>query len=206
MTTTANLIEWYHKATPAHKRDGKRWYAEAHGFSRRLSLSVNRPLPVVVGVLAALSPRCAWGDNALAAVSILRTGKLPKGCPVLSVNVTKANRIVQGEKPLEVLRGEKVRAFYSNILNPGNSRLVTIDIHAARAAYNLTKIDKKTESYVFRPKGNRELQEAYTKVAQKFNLRPHKLQAIIWLAVRDSLRKPEDPQLHLFNINPEGLC
>ena len=82
-------------------------------------------------------------------------------------------------------------AFYDNILSPKTSQHVTIDIHAARAAFNKTTLTKAEESRVFRVQGNIELQQAYKRTAKRLNLRPHKLQAIIWLAVRDSLRKPK---------------
>ncbi len=203
MDMVANLVEWYSRASLTQRKQGKTWYGEAHALARSLSKTTKRDLPTVVGVLAALSPRCAWGDNVLGAISILRTGKTPRKSPILSANLTKAKRIIDGEKPLDVLRGSKVLAFYENMLRPKNSRQVTIDIHAARAAYNTTTLTKKQEGYVFRPKGNAELQVAYRKAARKYRLKPHKFQAIIWLTVRDSLRKKNDGQLHLYYTNEE---
>ena len=60
----------------------------------------------------------------------------PKGTPVLPLNVIKAREILAGKPPLSVFKGSKVLAFYDNILSPKTSQCVTIDIHAARAAYN----------------------------------------------------------------------
>ena len=197
-TIDKNLADWYHKANSKHKRNGRAWYQDAHRFARGLSRATGLEFPRVVGVIAALSPRCAWSENVATALTLVRTGRLPKGTPVLPLNVTKAREILAGKPPLEVLRGSKVLAFYDNILSPKTSQHVTIDIHAARAAFNKPTLTKAEESRVFRVQGNIELQQAYKRTAKRLNLRPHKLQAIIWLAVRDSLRKPKDPQLHLF--------
>ena len=57
-------------------------------------------------------------------------------------------------------------AFYDNILSPKTSQCVTIDIHAARAAYNKTTLTKAEESRVFRVQGNIELQQAYKRTAK----------------------------------------
>ena len=197
-TIDRNLAAWYHKATLKQRKDGRTWFQDAHRFARGLSRITGLEFPRVVGVIAALSPRCAWSENVATALTLVRTGRLPKGTPVLPLNVTKAREILAGKPPLDVLRGAKVLAFYDNILRPKNSPHVTIDIHAARAAYNKTTLSKSEEARVFRVQGNIELQQAYKRTAKRLNLRPHKLQAIIWLAVRDSLRKPKDPQLHLF--------
>ncbi len=197
-TIDRNLAAWYHKANPKQRKDGRTWYQDAHRFARGLSRITGLEFPRVVGVIAALSPRCTWSENVSAALTLVRTGRLPKGTPVLPLNVIKAREIIAGKPPLEVLRGSKVLAFYDNILSPKTSQHVTIDIHAARAAFNKTTLTKAEESRVFRVQGNIELQQAYKRTAKRLNLRPHKLQAIIWLAVRDSLRKPKDPQLHLF--------
>ncbi len=197
-TIDRNLAAWYHKASPKQRKDGHTWYQDAHRFARGLSRTTGLDFPRVVGVIAALSPRCAWSENVHAALTLVRTGRLPKGTPVLPLNVTKAREILAGKPPLDVLRGAKVLAFYDNILSPKTSQHVTVDIHAARAAYNKTTLSKAEESRVFRVQGNIELQQAYKRTAKRLRLRPHKLQAIIWLAVRDSLRNPKDPQLHLF--------
>ena len=197
-TLDKNLADWYHKANPKQRKDGHTWYQDAHRFARGLSRITGLEFPRVVGVIAALSPRCAWSENVHAALTLVRTGKLPKGTPVLPLNVIKAREIMAGKPPLSVLKGSKVLAFYDNILSPKTSQRVTVDVHAARAAYNKATLTKSEESRVFRVQGNIELQQAYKRTAKRLNLRPHKLQAIIWLAVRDSLRKPKDPQLHLF--------
>ena len=202
-TIDRNLAAWYHKATLKQRKDGRTWYQDAHRFARGLSRTTGLDFPCVVGVIAVMSPRCAWSENVAAALILVRTGRLPKGTPVLPLNVTKAREILAGKPPLDVLRGAKVLAFYDNILRPKNSPHVTIDIHAARAAYNKTTLSKSEESRVFRTQGNIELQQAYKRTAKRLNLRPHKLQAIIWLAVRDSLRKPKDPQLHLYYTEVE---
>lgn len=50
-------------------------------------------------------------------------------------NMRKAWRILKGEQPLAVLGGDKVRAFYSLMINPDNSEDVCIDRHAVSLWY-----------------------------------------------------------------------
>jgi hypothetical protein len=131
---------------------------------------------------------------------MVRTRQIPKTINHYPVNVTKAFSIVhEGARPETVLGGNKVRAFYANILNPRYSKAVTVDTHAARAAFGKHNLTAQEVSFTFRDKGNRVIQQAYKNVAKRYHVLPMKLQATVWLRVKaDLLKKPESEQLGLY--------
>ena len=165
---------------------GKKWYRTAHLLAQSLT-SDTVSLSCVCGVIAALSPQCSWPENIRAATELLQNGKLGQNPKYAGyqANVDKATRILHGENPLQVLGGQKVLAFYDNMLNYRTSMLVTIDTHAARAAFNKLVLDPREISWVFRVNGNEVLQKAYQTVAKEYKTTPHVLQASLWLRVKD---------------------
>lgn len=143
MTTTApyltpnvqHITRLFRKAPHEDIVKGARWYEEAHAiattFAERYSLSVEQ----VAGVLAAISPMQSWASNVKLGERILAgRGELTEGAG-LRTNTAKANRIIKGEAPLDVLGGDKVRNFYLSILTKG-AEGITIDRHAYDLACN----------------------------------------------------------------------
>jgi hypothetical protein len=105
----------------------------------------------------------------------------------------------EGVHPGDILGGLKVRAFYNNIVNPRYSKAVTVDTHAARAAFGKHALTDKEVSFVFRATGNAIIQQAYRNVARRYKILPMKLQAVVWLRVKKDLeRKPASEQLGLY--------
>ena len=49
-----NIIRIYQMATPEEKRDGIVWYVKAYADCKRIALDLKVPVPIVVGVVAAL--------------------------------------------------------------------------------------------------------------------------------------------------------
>ncbi len=197
---TKNIARHARKANGKQWRNGSNWYIEAHNFCRTLAEYERLPLQNVVGCLAALSPQCSWPDNLLATIAMVKTRQVPKTSSVYPVNVSKAFSIVHEHvRPEDILGGSKVKAFYANILNPLYSKAVTIDTHAARAAFGEMVLTPKQISFVFRPKGNAIIQQAYKNVAKRYKILPMKLQAIVWLNVKAQLVKtPGVEQLGLY--------
>lgn len=189
---TKNLYMIAQQATKQNWDDGKQWYVIAHTFCEVQAKKYNSTLPQVVGILAVLSPQCAWETNQLATIDILERQETSR--QVFPSNVSKALQIFHGI-PFETVMnhsryGRKVRAFYDNILHLDKSELVTIDTHATRAAFNLADITTAQIRWVFESKqGNQTLSEAYKQVARHYHLTPNKIQAVIWLAVKDSLER-----------------
>ena len=155
------------------------WYTLARLEARRLARKHGTTLRVAAGVIAAVSPMNVWSGNILAAERILAAAargdrRAPRAG--LSANVAKAWRIARaGERPLDVLSGPKVRAFYRNIL--GDLSAVTVDRWAARAA-------GVPDSYPGTAAGYARCEEAYREAALKVGLAPAILQAVVWCNIR----------------------
>lgn len=106
------------------------WYRESRRTARALARRHHVTLATAAGVIAALSPRIPWANNIRWAEAILRDVDAPVGG--YPANALKARRIRLGERPLAVLGGEKVRAFYRAIM--GDSDSAVIDVWMLRVA------------------------------------------------------------------------
>jgi hypothetical protein len=100
-------------------------------------------------------------------------------------NVTKAERILNGETPLDILGGAKVRAFYTNIMGMDCAETVTIDRHAIMVAEGRIIRDSELKSY-FGVKRNRQYVAEYVQAAKILSkesgpMTPSQVQAIVWL-------------------------
>ncbi len=104
------------------------WYRESRRTARALARKHDTTLATAAGVIAALSPRIRWRENVLGADHIL--GGADSG-PGFNRNVEKACRIRDGERPLSVLGGPKVTAFYRAIM--GDKEAAVIDVWMWRA-------------------------------------------------------------------------
>lgn len=171
----SNLLKLVREATPDEYQDGLTWYSRAATIAD--DIFGNRA--VGAGVLAALSPQKSWPENqrlALNAVSGQHIGHF-KG------QVEKARRILEGESFLEVLAGQKERAFALCIALPTLSKAVVIDRHAFDAATGRINTDK--ERKVLDRVGYYEsCAEVYRNVADALGLMPSQVQAICWVVWR----------------------
>lgn len=120
---SANIIRVWKQATVAELAEGMAWYSDAHALAVKLSPESPKH---AAGVIAALSPMMGWGQNVNLAVRAYADGQ---ASGALFSNVAKANRILAGEAPEDVLGGDKVRAFYGVIADP-SSDAVVVDRHA----------------------------------------------------------------------------
>lgn len=120
---SARIVDVWRQATVSELVEGMEWYRDAHALA--VELSPNDPAQAA-GVLAALSPMMSWGQNVVLGVRAYTDGK---ASGALFSNVAKANRILAGERPEDVLGGDKVRAFYGAIADPASDAVV-VDRHA----------------------------------------------------------------------------
>lgn len=104
------------------------WYRESRRTARALARKHGCTVATAAGVIAALSPRIRWSTNVLGADHILAGGNTGPG---FNSNVEKACRIRDGERPLSVLGGPKVTAFYRAIM--GDRDACVIDVWMWRA-------------------------------------------------------------------------
>lgn len=186
---TKNITKVAEIASKQNWIDGCTWYTEANRYCVNLAFEYHATIETVIGVLAVLSPQCAWETNKLATHDMLTLGETSRQC--YPDNIRKAKRILLGETFEQVTGhkryGRKVRAFYDNILHCETSQAVTVDTHAIRAAFDCFDLTTRQIRWVFECGGNKILQEAYRNVANSKGIAPLKLQAVVWLAVRDQL-------------------
>jgi len=178
-----NIIKCYETASLSSIQDGATWYQEAQDIAtvigRLGGYKNHQALFVGAGVLAALSPQVEWGDNIQWAIQLVVKGTRKHTWS----NHNKALRIVQGEKPIDVLGGYKVRAFYKAIVAPEGSGEPVIDRHAL-AIYMDRNVTEKELTYLQSPKVMGRLQWAYKKASHEVGIHHHDLQAITWLEWR----------------------
>lgn len=177
--TMKNVLSIYDAATADQVREGLAWYLDAHRFAR----SLDRRKPArAAGVIAALSPMMNWDANKRQAAIAFEEGTaMGLG---LDNNCIKATRILHGENPLDVLGGNKVRAFYATILDPlCTSTIPVIDRHAFDIA-----IGKVTDDAAKHILGRKGMYDAFAKVyvnaAKRAGISAPQMQAITWVAWR----------------------
>jgi len=184
-----NLHEFMKCATDKQFNDGVKWYSVAAGAGVELSQEYDVSIETAIGVIAALSPNNVWDSNIKDANTVLRAAKNGNCSDEIKVrtygsNKEKAMRIACGENPLDVLGGEKVVSFYTNILAAYNGALdqeVTVDMWALRAACGVFDARKVAISDTVYETAR----QAYQDLANEYNLAAKQLQAVVWVAIRD---------------------
>lgn len=180
-----NLSAVWSLATPDEVAHGVRWYREANATARELADRCGATLAQAVGVIAAISPGSRWEKNLEDAEALLAAYAYAEPLPMVGTygrrNVLKAQAILRGAAPLDVLGGFKVRAFYANILSPDTPGPVTVDRHARGAAYQL-RGDAAAE--VRSDAEYRYLADHFARGARRVGLLPHEYQATLWVTWR----------------------
>lgn len=179
MTFAENILSVYETATDTERIEGMSWYNDTHDLA--LSLSPN-DVWRGAGVIAAYSPIIQWPRTLeLATSSLVWGGARADYLPIM---VAQAQRIIDGEHPLDVLGGQKVRAFASAIATNGESDIATIDRHAHDIARGRVFPDKerKIGKRLFRVMGMH-----YQQAALEIGIRTAQLQAITWVSWRNRI-------------------
>jgi hypothetical protein len=172
--STRNITKAYRLASDDDRQAGEMWYAHAYAFCESLDSDVSR----AAGVVAALSPMLSWPRNMVMAEAVYAGER--RGC--LSSNIAKAVRILDGEAPLDVLRGTKVRSFYANIMGDGDA--VTVDRHAMMVADNTVYASDDLD---FSATNVRRIADEYRRAARILSretgrtLTPAMVQATVWV-------------------------
>lgn len=175
------------RATPADEATGMAWYRNAHATAETLATGADVPTPAAVGIIAALSPQTGWNENVGRAARFL-THRVTDHFPDA---INKAERILSGADPADVLGGRKVRSFYVNILRPDRAGAVTVDRHALTIALGVLPTD--AQRHRIRATAQRALERpgvyattagAYRAAARAVGILPHEVQAITWTTWR----------------------
>lgn len=188
-----NILSIYAKSNSSEMTYGFNWYKIANNEAKKLAKKYSHKLfnpfvsdiEIVCGIIAALSPACAWQQNLIDAESVLKNGKNAKVC-TYGQNLKKAINILNSktESPLHFLGGFKVKSFYHNLLL--NDRFVTIDRHAIRIAKTeITDSNDKRIKNIFSAWNQyRLVAKSYRIAAGLLDIEPYQLQAITWVTYR----------------------
>lgn len=201
--------------------EGRAWYQEAQTFNNDLAAASGLSVEQTAAITSAVSPRTPWPRNKELATKIAmnykdfdgvqptvkdRHGKLDtpaqaagrKMGGTLSKNSGMAIEIARGGSIDEHLSGVKRRSFYNNMVDPANSKDITIDTWMTRAAMNSTTkpggLDLATATdFLTMSKGITKggagyvsISESVRQVARERGLTPHEVQAAYWIAVSGS--------------------
>lgn len=182
-------------SSEAHET-GSEWYALAHAFARSLT---PKRVEIGAGVIAALSPQKSWSVNKRIARSCVRGSS--RITEQTQANVAKAERILMGDDPLDVLgsdprqRSLKALSFYKLILDPADAHTVCVDRHALAIATERERLLVNPDlPWVYQGFLNRKgayqlVADAYRLAALECEALPHQVQAITWIAWRQSKRE-----------------
>lgn len=177
--TPAHILSVYLRATDDMLDAGLSWYDRANVFARELD---GNRFHRAAGIIAALSPMNGWENNKNKASQLYRQGH-GAGCG-LYVNVKKAMAIYHGEDALDILGGNKVRAFYATIVNPRDSDATpVIDRHAFDIALGSVTNDK-TRARLARKGEYERFADSYREAATIASIGAPQLQAVTWMQWR----------------------
>lgn len=164
------LLAHWATADRSARASGARWYGEARAACKDMAREAGVSSATTCGIVAALSPRLMWVSNVRAARAVLR-GERPAG--VFSSSLSKASRIHAGARPLAVLSGPKVRAFYRALM--GDPQAAVVDVWVARAAGWVGKLKQRAYDLVA---------GALAEAARVARVPVARFQAVVWVAVR----------------------
>lgn len=178
-TYVRRICKVYRAATADELAQGIEWYARA----RRIAVELDPANPErAAGVIAALSPLMPWSRNVELARRAYALGTVTGA---LGANCRKAQEILDGADPLNVLRGQKVRAFYLTIVNPAHPDAVVVDRHAHDVAWGSITTDSTRGGALSTKKGYAEFCEAYRRAAAILGVTPSQVQAVTWTVHRN---------------------
>lgn len=173
-----NILAELSRATLADASDGTDWYPQALAVAAELTPTAPE---AGAGIIAALSPQCSWGENVKRARHTLAQGTADG---VTFGNATrKADAILAGADPLDVLGGPKVRAFYACIL--GSDTAVCVDRHALAVARGYVAKDTRRDAKTLELVGAYDrIADAYRHAGHLVGALPSAVQAVTWTSWR----------------------
>lgn len=197
-----NLMRVLEQADSIDLAEGRLAYSRYNEVCRRIAERYDYELEKTIAVFAALSPNNDYRGNIRSTLSVIEGHKTGKSLGRIKISTynhcrDRAFSYLEGVDFLGTVKGEKIRSFYLNILNPLNPSPVTIDGHAVNA-WRGERVNLKT---VVRERGFKydEVADDFRTVAQIALMLPNQLQATIWFTwkrIHRIIYKPR--QLHLF--------
>ena len=133
------ILGMFFQANTLDRQIGMDWYSNAHGIVKRIAADYGFSPEQIAGAMAALSPNNKWERNCVDTENLAKAIRADldpfetKVC-TFKTNKAKAISILLGELDSDaickVLNGQKVIAFYLNILHNGDTESPCIDGHA----------------------------------------------------------------------------
>jgi hypothetical protein len=175
-----NITSVFVTASEAQYRAGRAWYETAN---RTAEMIADGDVRTGAGVLAALSPQTSWWLNVELACDAFDAGTARRHT---TDSCSKANRIMAGENPEDVLpMRRKTGHFYRCIADPSDADAVCIDRHAYDICVGIPLGDWERGLSAY---GRYALvADAYRRAARSLGELPSTVQAVTWVAWRDSI-------------------
>lgn len=152
------------------------WYFILHDYAKNLAERNNLTLIQTAGIISALSPMVMFTTNLRDAERFCSTRSIAN-LATYTKQRKKALSIIgaKSEKEvLEILGGDKTKAFFLNILKPQTSMECTID------TWMIKFFGYKTIT----PKRYKDASNEMQKVAHEMGIMPHQVQALLWVGMR----------------------
>jgi len=189
-----NLETWYKSATRSNRKAGKSWYKDAQSFCKDTAKKYNIDSYIVASVVSALSPNNKWERNKIDAEALIgcfSCGKFTekeimenvKVC-TYDANKLKAWKILREGKKISS-QSPKTHAFAMNVGLLSRDH-ITIDKWHLRACVCVPNdgIVDAVESCTALQ--YRRIEAITAKLAKRYRLKGYQLQAIIWVAIKES--------------------
>jgi|6_EtaG_2_1085325.scaffolds.fasta_scaffold13674_2 hypothetical protein len=177
-----NIVQAYNKASADSFFEGREWYTDANSIAEQVStLLGTEDIRVGAGILSALSPQIAWGENVAEALKFTSLGY---STMQTKANNVKAQKIQEGQDPETVLGGAKVTSFYHAILEPTGQYKPVVDRHAIAVYYGKPVSRRDLGRAMSNPKVIRRIQSAYVRASRIVRQHYNVVQATTWVQHR----------------------
>lgn len=176
-------LEIYARADVETVKAGIGWYPLGHAECQIIAAEYGADVDTVAAVMAVLSPQTRWIGNVEDTWSAFAGEPFRHSLPE---NQAKAARLMAGESAYTVMaqdkppskRSNKVPNFHGNLSDPENGNFVTLDSWMARAL-GVSIPDLFNVYGVYGA-----LAAGIKAAAEKLDLVPNALQAIVWLQIK----------------------
>jgi len=182
---------------------GRASWHRYHYILKHVAKTYGVSLTQAAGTFSALSPNNDYLGNIRDTVTVLRAVRNGHALETVTVstyhsNKRKAWRLAQGEDPLSLLRGQKTRNFYLNLIDPLDPVPVTIDGHI----YNAWTGERRSlvsAATRFKPSLYEAIAQDVRLLAQERQVLPNVIQAVIWFTWKRLHRIKYEEQLALWD-------
>lgn len=194
----SNLEKLLDQADNIDRHEGMLAYPRYHQVMRKLATHYGFPFNQVVAAFVSLSPNNDYWGNLRSTVTLLHG--ISEGWPLAQINCStyrhclgRAYQYAMGHKDFEKeTKGPKITNFYRNILDPDDTRWVTVDGHMVGAwrgvKQTMKELIPKRREYA-------DIKHAVQLIAFDRYLPPSAVQAILWFARKRLLNIKYDAQL-----------